>query len=169
MFLKIHISWIGFFTERTDRFVKFWLKESLGASWHWYRYEYAVQRGSIHCHGVAKLNNDPGLWELTEIALQGFLASKYINENKGNLSAEEMLELESKKNQGIQAESVVCQYVGFILTTWNPCSPEEAWSKPESHPCQTPYLSLNDKQKEEDYVNLLKSVERHTIDIHNIL
>jgi len=53
--------------------------------------------------------------ELTEIALQGFLASKYINESKGNLSEEEMLELESKKNQGIQAESVVCQYVDFIL------------------------------------------------------
>ena len=130
--------------------MKFWLKESLGASWHWYRYEYAVQRGSIHCHGVAKLNNDPGLCELTEIALQGFLASKYINENKGSLSEEEMLELESKKNQGIQAESVVCQYVDFILTTWNPCSPEEGWSKPDSHPCQTPYLSLNDKQKEQD-------------------
>lgn len=105
MFLKIHIFWIGFFTEGTDRFVKFWLKESLGASWHWYRYQYAVQRGSIHCHGVAKLNNDPGLCELTEIALQGFLASKYIDENKGNLSAEEILELESKKNQGIHAES----------------------------------------------------------------
>ena len=152
-----------FFTERTDRFVKFWLKESLGASWHWYRYEYAVQRGSIHCHGVAKLKNDPGLCELTEIALQGFLASKNINENKGNLSEEEMLELESKKSQGIQAESVVCQYVDFILTTWNPCSPEDGWSKPDSHPCQTPYLSLNDKQKEEDYVNLLNSVERHTM------
>ena len=52
---------------------------------------------------------------MTEIALQGFLASKYINESKGNLSEEEMLELESKKNQGIQAESVVCQYVDFIL------------------------------------------------------
>ena len=135
----------------------------MGAYWHWYRYEYAVQRGSIHCHGVAKLSNDPGLCELTEIALQGFLASKYINENKGNLSEEEILELESKKNQGIEAESVVCQYVDFILTTWNPCSPEEGWSKPDSHPCQTPYLSLNDKQKEEDYVNLLNSVERHTM------
>ena len=152
-----------FFTERTDRFVKFWLKESLGASWHWYRYEYAVQRGSIHCHGVAKLKNDPGLCELTEIALQGFLASKHINENKGNLSEEEILELETKINQGIQAESVVCQYVDFILTTWNPCSPEEGWSKPDSHPCQTQYLSLNGKQKEEDYVNLLNSVERHTM------
>ena len=59
--------------------------------------------------------------------------------------------------------SLVCQYVDFILTTWNPCSPDEGWSKPDSHPCQTPYLSLNDKQKEEDYVNLLNSVERHTM------
>ena len=49
-------------------------------------------------HRVAKLNNDPGLCELTEIASQGFLASKYINESKGNLSEEQMLELESKKN-----------------------------------------------------------------------
>lgn len=48
-----------FFTERTDHFVKFWLKESLGASWHWYRYDYVVQRGSIHSHGVTKLINDP--------------------------------------------------------------------------------------------------------------
>ena len=47
------LDWL--FSERTDRFVKFWLKESLQSSWHWYRYEYAVQRGSIHCHGVAKL------------------------------------------------------------------------------------------------------------------
>ena len=54
------------FSERTDRFVKYWLYDSLGASWHWYRYEYAVQRGSIHCHGVAKLKNDPELCELTE-------------------------------------------------------------------------------------------------------
>ena len=100
-----------FFTEQTDHFVKFWLKESLGASWHWYRYEYAVQRSSIHCHRVAKLNNDPRLCELTEIASQGFLALKYINESKGNLSEEQILELESKKNQGIQAESIVCQFV----------------------------------------------------------
>ena len=71
-----------FFTERTDRFVKFWLKESLGASGHWHRYEYAVQRGSIHCYGVAKLNNDPRLCELTKIASQGFLASKYICQQK---------------------------------------------------------------------------------------
>ena len=46
------LDWM--FTERTDCFVKFWLDYSLQSSWHWYRYEYAVQRGSIHCHVVAK-------------------------------------------------------------------------------------------------------------------
>ena len=28
------LDWL--FTERTDRFVKYWLYDSLGASWHWY-------------------------------------------------------------------------------------------------------------------------------------
>ena len=34
------LHWI--FTERTDHFVKFWLKETLESSWHWYRNGYAV-------------------------------------------------------------------------------------------------------------------------------
>ena len=40
----------------------------------WYQYEFAVQRRSIHCHGVAKLESDPGLCQLTKIASKGFLA-----------------------------------------------------------------------------------------------
>ena len=56
------LDWL--FTERTEKFVKYCLKESLGATCHWFRYEYAVQRGSINCHGVAKLENDPNLCEL---------------------------------------------------------------------------------------------------------
>ena len=56
------IDWL--FTNRTEIFVKWWLYKSLGAIWHWYRYEFAVQRGSIHCHGIAKLANDPGLCTL---------------------------------------------------------------------------------------------------------
>ena len=155
------IDW--FFTERTDRFVKFWLNKSLQASWYWYRYEYAVQRGSIHCHGVAKLQNDPGLCELTAVALQGFLASKYIKEHQANISNEELQELKNKEKRGENAEATVCQYVNFLLTTWNPCSPDEGWSKPNSHPCQTPYLSLKEEKMEDDYVNLLNSVQRHTL------
>ena len=154
------LDWL--FTERTDRFVKLWLKESLGATWHWYRYEYAVQRGSIHCHGVAKLQNDPGLCELTEVSLQGFLASKNINKNQSLLSNEQLRELESIEKEGKHAESIVCQYVDFLLSTWNPCSPDEGWSKPDTHPCQKSYLSLKDNQMEVDYIDLLNSVQRHT-------
>lgn len=45
---------------------------SLGAECHWYR-------GSIHCHGVAKLKKDPGLCELSEKALQAHLAELFLN------------------------------------------------------------------------------------------
>ena len=48
------IDW--FFTVRVENFVKHWLYNTLEAEWHWYRFEYAVIRGYIHCHGFAKLN-----------------------------------------------------------------------------------------------------------------
>ena len=60
---NLHIvDW--FFTQRLEKFVKHWLYDTLGADWHWFRYEYQG-RGSIHCHGTAKLSNDPGLCQLT--------------------------------------------------------------------------------------------------------
>ena len=61
-----------FFTQRSESFIKHWLYETVDAKWHWFRYEYQG-RGSIHCHGTAKLSNDPGLCHLSEIALKGFL------------------------------------------------------------------------------------------------
>ena len=55
-----------FFTQRLEHFIKqYGLYNSLDAEWHWYRFEYQA-RGSIHCHGVAKLKNDPGLCKLSE-------------------------------------------------------------------------------------------------------
>ena len=108
------------------------------------------------------MQNDPGLCELTEVALQSFLATKHINVNRNTLSNDQLQELQNREIPGKKAESVVCQYVDFLLTTWNPCSPEDGWSKPNLHSCQTPYLSLKTNQMEEDYVNLSNSVERHT-------
>ena len=70
------LDWL--FTERTKKFVKQWLYKCLDAEWHWFRYEFAVQRGSIHCHGVAKLKSDPGLCDLSKVALQGFLAKGFL-------------------------------------------------------------------------------------------
>ena len=53
------VDW--FFTQRVEiSFINYWLYDTLDAKWHWYRFEYQG-RGSIHCHGTAKLKNDPGL------------------------------------------------------------------------------------------------------------
>ena len=38
-----------FFTQRLESFVKHWLYDTLGAKWHWFRYEYQGRGGSIHC------------------------------------------------------------------------------------------------------------------------
>ena len=67
-----------FFTQRLESFIKYWLYNSLDAEWHWYRFEYQA-RGSIHCHGVAKLKNDPGLCKLSDTELKGYLAEMSID------------------------------------------------------------------------------------------
>ena len=129
---------------------------------HWYRYEYAVQRGSIHCHGVAKLKNDPGLCTLTEKALKGYLASKFKSENQHELTKEQIVNIDNEIQEGKEAETILCRYVDFLMSTWNPSSPDDGWSKPEIHPCQKSYLSLKTNEMANDYVHLLNSVERHT-------
>lgn len=48
-----------FFTQGLEKVIKFWSNNSLNAEEYWYRFEYQA-RGSIHCHGVAKLKNGPG-------------------------------------------------------------------------------------------------------------
>ena len=150
-----------FFMQRTEQFVKWWLYNSLSAQWHWYRYEFAVQRGSIHCHGVAKLANDPDLCGLTKITLKGFLALKA----KKNTTSDflNINQIDGDIAKGLEAERKVCQYVDFLMSTCNPCDPEEdGWVKPLVHPSKIPYLDISDSEWDQDYENLLNSVQRHT-------
>jgi hypothetical protein len=72
------VDWL--FTKRLECFLKHWLYDTLNAEWHWYRYEF--QARGIHCHGTAKLKNDPSLCNQTEIALKCFLAEKWPNDCK---------------------------------------------------------------------------------------
>ena len=65
----------GFLLNALKVSLKHWLYDTLSAEWHWYRYEFQA-RGSIHCHGMAKLKNYPGLCRLGEIALKGDMAEK---------------------------------------------------------------------------------------------
>ena len=89
-----------YFTQRLETFVKYWLYKTLDADWHWLRYEYQARRGSIHCHGTAKLKNDSGLCHLTEIALKGFLAKARIQKLGSKLSVMEQHELTMQINEG---------------------------------------------------------------------
>ncbi|CAB3984730.1 Hypothetical predicted protein [Paramuricea clavata] len=122
------VDW--FFTQRLESFVKHWLYDTLGAKWHWFRYEYQG-RGSIHCHGTAKLNNDPGLCQLTQTALKGFLAQKFKDEN----DCSDTTELDQAIEAGQKAADTVCQYVDWLLSTVNPNPPDDMWIRPEVHPC----------------------------------
>ena len=150
------VDW--FFTQRLESFVKHWLYDTLGAKWHWFRYEYQG-RGSIHCHGTAKLNNDPGLCQLTQTALKGFLAQKFKDEN----DCSDNTELDQDIESGQKAADIICQYVDWLLSTVNPNPPDEdMWIRPEVHPCQRSHKDIPEHEKQSDYADILNMVQRHT-------
>ncbi|CAB4016553.1 Hypothetical predicted protein [Paramuricea clavata] len=145
------VDW--FFTQRLESFVKHWLYETLGAKWHWFRYEY--QGRGIHCHGTAKLNNDPGLCQLTQTALKGFLAQKFKDEN----DCSDTTELDQDIEAGQKAADTVCQYVDWLLSTVNPNpTDEDMWIRPEVHPCQRSHHDISEHEKQSDYADLLNMV-----------
>ena len=147
------VDW--FFTKRLESFVKHWLYDCLGAEWHWYRYEFQA-RGSIHCHGIAKLKSDPGLCNLTDKALTGFLAEKSFQES-GDPSLLDSI------TEGKQASAQVCQYVDTLISTCNPCPPDsDLWNKPSIHPCKKKHKDINQSDLDNDYIDLLNTVQRHT-------
>ena len=145
-----------FFTQRLENFIKHWLYNCLDAKWHWYRFEYQA-RGSIRCHGIAKLKNDPGLCKLSEKALEGYLAEKALK----NADTADLPELNQQIVDGKKASDLVCKYVDWLLSTYNPDPPDNGtWIKPSVHPCQTCHKDIKDFDN--DYVNLLNTVQRHS-------
>ena len=90
------VDW--FFNQRLENFIKRWLYGTLGAAWHWYKYEFQA-RGSIHCHGTAKLKIDPGLCELTEVALKGFLADQKLEQKSCERKQEHLQDIENGKKK----------------------------------------------------------------------
>ena len=130
------VDW--FFTKRIEMFIKHWLYDTLDAEWHWYRHEYQSLRGSIHCHGTAKLKNDPGLCDLTEKALKGFLAQKEVDKEEPLTPQHEEL-----IQEGLEASRTVCQYADWLFSSCNPCPPNgSTWIKPQLHPFKKNMLIL---------------------------
>ena len=150
------VDW--FFTLRLDSFIKHWLYKTLDVKQHWYRFEYQA-RGSIHCHGTAKLSNDPGLCELTKVALKGFLAQKYKDEHKDENTSESDYDIIAGK----KAAQLACKYVDWLLSTVNPTPPDDCmWVRPDCHPCQKRYQETPDCDIDDNFCDLLNMVQRHT-------
>ena len=142
-----------FFVQRLENFIQNWLYKTLNAEWHWYRYEYQA-RGSVHCHGIAKLKNDPGICHLAENALKGFKAQKQTLQQNNPQDSAQIIE------DGISSSAIICSYADWLFSTVNPNPPENGnWVKPTIHPCQHSYKETN---SDEDLVNLLNTVQRHT-------
>lgn len=139
-----------------ENFIKFWLYNSLDAEWHWYRFKYQA-RESIHCHGIAKLKNDPGLCKWSEKALKGYLAEMSVN----NADPADLSELNQQICDGTKGSEILCQYVNWLLSTYNPDPPDNGiWIKPSIHPYQKHHKDIEDADN--DYIDLLKTVQRHT-------
>ena len=124
-----------FFTVRVEKFVKHWLYKQMGAQWHWYRFEFAVMRGSIHCHGLAKLKSDPGLCSLGQVALKGYYAQQQLASNTFDL--ENYSDLERDVCERKLAEDPIFNYADTIMTAENPSPPcDGEWVSPDIHPCK---------------------------------
>jgi DNA replication protein DnaC len=108
---------------------------------------------------TAKLNNDPGLCQLTQTALKGFLALKFKDEN----DCSDTTELDHDIEAGKRAADTACQYVDWLLSTVSPNPPDQdMWIRPQVHPCQKRHNDICEHEIQSDYEDLLNMVQRHT-------
>ena len=97
--------------------------------------------------------------DLTKIALKGYLAQKFKDEN----TVEDSSELDQDIEAGNKAAQTACKYVDWLLSTVNPNPPDEdMWIRPDVHPCQKQYKDIPEWDIDSDYVDLLNMVQRHT-------
>ena len=97
--------------------------------------------------------------DLTKTALRGFLAHKYMNENKDKNTSE----LENDVIVGNKAAETACKYVDWLLSTVNPNPPDDGlWVRPTIHPCQKHYQDIADCDMNNDFCDLLNMVQHHT-------
>ena len=65
--------------------------------------------------------------------------------------------------EGSKASATICDYVDSLLSTNNPQPPEdESSTKPVIHPCRKKFEDIPNSQLENDYIDLLNIVQRHT-------
>ena len=149
-----------FFHERTEKFIKHWLYNILGADWHWNRYEFAVLLNGIHTHGLAKLKSDPGLCKLSEKAVEGHKAKLKLHEGIIFNSNDELDKLNALIKEGIKAENEICNYYDYLISCSNPGNIND-WIQPAKHPCRNSFVTAV-VELDSDYIDIVNSVQRHS-------
>ena len=149
----------AFFTKRIHDWNRCFMHDSLDQEWSWLRYE-NQNRGTIHCHMMSKLKNDPDLIKLCKIAFVGEKARKKKENGQSNV-----VELNELIKLGELAKEKVINYVDTLITTMNPLNQREAdeFIVPTglNHPSAKRIEQLNDEQKQNDYIELINTVQRH--------
>lgn len=109
---------------------------------------------------MAKLTNDPGLCDLSEKALKGFLAEQAIRKADNA----DFVHSKNDITEGKEASQTICDYEDCLLCKYNPNPPSnETWVKPTIHPCKRRHIDINtDTEMYDDYADLLNTVQRHT-------
>ena len=93
----------------------------------------------------------------SQVALQGYLAELSLD----HAEPTDVPKLSQQVLDGKKASEEVCQYVDWLLSTYNPDPPDSgSWIKPSVHPCQRCHKDI--QNSEDDYVDLLNVVQRHT-------
>ena len=99
---------------------------------------------------------------MTQIALKGFLAKQA--KDRANSEGITIEQLQQEIDDGFEAENIVSCYVDSLMSTWNPNNPEEMqWIKPDIHPCRKRFSDIRKEQLDDDYHDLLNTVQRHTV------
>ena len=153
----------SYFIRRVRDFNKHYMQNSLNMKWCWFRYE-NQNRGTIHCHMMCKLSNDPNLIKLCKQAFFGDKAAK--EKASGNITNENRLkELDILIRDGKLAKDKVITYIDTLITTCNPLDQEQQSQHHVAtglqHSCAQRIHNYNDDQLETDYMELVNSVQRH--------
>lgn len=63
--------------------------------------------------------------------------------------------------KGKEADTIICNYVDYLMSTQNPTNPDTSWVKPQNHPCKLRFQDIQNDW-DYDYENLVNLVQRHT-------
>ena len=66
--------------------------------------------------------------------------------------------------KGHEAATAICKHVDFLMSTQNPCNPDEGnWVKPRFHLCKRHFDDILKNEWDTDCEDLLNSPRRHSV------